>query len=72
MATDSEPRSIDEVNKENINMAPREAHYYHTEQERLFIQTELSLLRRESSLPINTINWGPETEGDLQREDENT
>lgn len=29
---DSETRSIDEVNKENINMAPREAYYYHTEQ----------------------------------------
>ena len=65
---DSEIRSTDEVNKENINMAPREAHYYHTEQERLFIQTELSQLGRGKFSP----NKHNQTEGGrLQREDEN-
>jgi len=65
---DSETRSIDEVNKENINMAPREAYYYHTEQERPFIQTELSQLRRGKFSP----NKHNHTEGGSpQREDEN-
>jgi len=65
---DSETRSIDEVNKENINMAPREAYYYHTEQERPFIQTELSQLRRGKFSP----NKHNQTErGSPQREDEN-
>lgn len=65
---DSETRSTDEVNKENINMAPREAYYYHTEQERPFIQTELSQVRRGKFSP----NKHNQTEaGSPQREDEN-